>query len=417
MDAMLILSHKRRKLITIVTSVFVIVKLTKGVELCMAGAKVFISSTCYDLSVLRAELKNFILSLGHEPIMSEHADILFDPRTHTHTSCINEVQNCDIMVVIIGSRFGGTCVPEALDKIDSSILQELLDNLPSITEDKHVSITQLEVLKAIENNIPIYPFVERKVYYEHEVYEKNKDKPDIISNIVFPAIDKQETAQYIFGFLNYIRLRKSGNQFFQFERLEDIEIVLKKQWSAYFQRLLYEQRNRDEESKRIDRLNEQFEDLKTAIITSIENVDQREVANGIVRYRKLYEFLTGIRCKESLICSYEGSLDDILKDQKIVAILDFDETFSLDRQRTIYPKTILLLENGCFFDSRLNSIFIYELKNEWNTFKNLQKKSKELIIEALKEISHPSSLIRYHSELFEEYSKRIYRRDPLIRDD
>lgn len=70
------------------------------------------------------------------------------------------------------------------------------------------------MLKAIENNIPIYPFVEKKVYYEHEVYEKNKDNPDIINNIVFPAIDKQETAQYIFGFLNYIRLRKSGNQFF-----------------------------------------------------------------------------------------------------------------------------------------------------------------------------------------------------------
>ena len=41
----------------------------------MAGTKIFVSSTCYDLSVLRAELRNFILSLGHEPVMSDYADI------------------------------------------------------------------------------------------------------------------------------------------------------------------------------------------------------------------------------------------------------------------------------------------------------------------------------------------------------
>lgn len=383
----------------------------------MACAKIFISSTCYDLSVLRSELRNFILSLGHEPIMSEYADVLFDPRTHTHTSCVNEVKNCDIMVVIIGSRFGGTSVPEALDQIAPSLLQELSMNPSCITEDKRVSITQLEVLKAIENNIPIYPFVEKKVYYEHEVYEKNKDKPEIIKNIVFPAIDKQETAQYIFGFLNYIRLRKSGNQFFQFERLEDIETVLKKQWSAYFQRLLFEQRNRDEESKQIDRLNEQFEDLKTAIITSIENVDQREVANGIVRYRKLFEFLNGIRCEQKYICSFEGSLDDVLKAKEIVKILDLDEVCSLDRQRAIYPKTIFLLESGYFFESRLSKNFFFELKNDWDCFKELQKKSKELIIEALKEISRPSMLVRYRSELFKEYCERVYSQDSLKGED
>lgn len=383
----------------------------------MAGAKIFISSTCYDLSVLRAELRNFILSLGHEPIMSEYADVLFDPRTHTHTSCINEVKNCDIMVVIIGSRFGGTSVPQALDQIDSSVLQELSKDPSFITEDKPISITQLEVLKAIENNIPIYPFVEKKVYYEHEVYEKNKDNPDIINNIVFPAIDKQDTAQYIFGFLNYIRLRKSGNQFFQFDRLQDIENVLKKQWSAYFQRLLYEQRNRDEEAKQIDRLNEQFEDLKTAIITSIENVDQREVANGIVRYRRLSEFLFGIKCEQNFICTFDGTLDDILKSQNIVDLLDFNEIYSPDRQRAIYPRTILVLEDGTFFESKLSRSFIFELKNDWNTFKGLRKKSKELILEALREISRPSMLIRYHSENIGDYCERIIKRDSSRQDD
>ena len=134
----------------------------------MAGTKVFISSTCYDLSILRAELRNFVLSLGHEPVMSEYADVLYDPRIHTHTSCVNEVSNCDMMVVIIGSRFGGASVPQALDSIDSAMLQELSKDPSFITQDKPISITQLEVLKAIESNIPIYTFVEKKVYYEHK---------------------------------------------------------------------------------------------------------------------------------------------------------------------------------------------------------------------------------------------------------
>ena len=156
----------------------------------MAGTKVFISSTCYDLSILRAELRNFVLSLGHEPVMSEYADVLYDPRIHTHTSCVNEVSNCDMMVVIIGSRFGGTSVPQALDQVDLSRLQDASKDPSFITDGKPISITQLEVLKAIENNIPIYTFVEKKLYYEHEIYEKNKDKPAVIKDLVFPAIDK-----------------------------------------------------------------------------------------------------------------------------------------------------------------------------------------------------------------------------------
>lgn len=276
-----------------------------------------------------------------------------------------------------------------------------------LTEDITISITQLEVLKAIESNIPVYTFADKKVYYEHEVYEKNKDNLNIINSIVFPAIDKPETAQYIFGFLNYIRLRATGNQFFQFERLQDIEDVLKKQWSAYFQRLLYEQRNREEESKQIDRLNDQFEDLKTAIITTIENADQREVANGIVRYRRLAEFLFGIKCEPQFIYSFNGSLQDLLKYKTIVDVLNFDEIINVSRDRVIYPRTILLLEDGTFFDSKLSKSFINDLEYEWDVFKQLSQKAKQLILEALKEISRPAMLIRYHTEHIEEYCARI----------
>ena len=71
----------------------------------MAKMRVFVSSTCYDLSSVRAQLRTFIESMGYEPIMSDYEDILYDPRTHTHTSCVDEVRNCDILILVIVTKY------------------------------------------------------------------------------------------------------------------------------------------------------------------------------------------------------------------------------------------------------------------------------------------------------------------------
>ena len=104
----------------------------------MAGLKVFISSTCYDLSLLRSELRSFILSLGYDPVMSDYADVVYDPRIHTHTSCIDEVANCDMLVVIIGSRLGGKSVPEALEKVDFASLENISKDSALLSKDTPV---------------------------------------------------------------------------------------------------------------------------------------------------------------------------------------------------------------------------------------------------------------------------------------
>ena len=251
----------------------------------MAGLRVFVSSTCYDLSMIRTQLRGFIQSLGYEPIMSDYDEVLYDPRIHTHTSCVDEVGNCDILVLIIGARFGGKASLEALGKIDFEKLRKENKNVDNLKKEANLSVTQLEVLKAIENEIPVYTFIDKKVWHDHELYEKNKNN-NIVEQIFFPSIEKQETARYIFEFINFVRTRTRGNNIFSFEKEQEVEEVLKKQWSAYFQRLLYEQRYVKEEKKKMEVLSNQFEDLKTAILSSIENVDQREVARGIVRYRR-----------------------------------------------------------------------------------------------------------------------------------
>lgn len=373
----------------------------------MAGTKVFISSTCYDLSILRSELRNFVRSLGHEPIMSEYSDVVFDPRIHTHTSCINEVVNCDIMIVIIGSRFGGKSVPEAISKVNIADLENFSNDTAEISKKTNISISQLEVLKALENNIPVYTFVEKKVYYEHEVYEKNKSNPDIINNMIFPAIEKQEAAPYIFDFLNFIRLKSAGNYFFQFERLQDIEDILKKQWSGYFQRLLSEQRHQSEEVKQIDRLNDKFEDLKTAILTSINDVDQREVANGIVRYRRLIDILLGLKFTKHTLSSSTAEFWNILEKYEIMDVVDSREVLNETTRPVIQNKCFLIKKDMTFYEVRISKELFLNISDDWPSFKELTQKSKEIIVETIEKLTRPTMLVRYRSESFNSYLEKF----------
>ncbi len=263
----------------------------------MATLRVFISSTCYDLGVVRSKLQEFLRSLGHDPVLSEYSDVLYSSHEHTHTSCIKEVANCDAVVLLIGSRFGGKSVPEAADLIDFKKLKTLSSSTVSLDEKASISITQLEVLKALDANVPVFAFVEEKVLHDHLVYEKNKDK-DILAKITFPSIDRADSARYIFEFINFLRLRNAGNSIISFGRIEDIESHLRKQWSALMQRLLSEQRTRANESERARSIQTQLDELKTAILSTIQAPEAREVARGVIRFRMLIDFISFFDTKQ-----------------------------------------------------------------------------------------------------------------------
>ena len=376
----------------------------------MAELRVFVSSTCYDLSLLRSQLRLFIRGLGYDPVMSDYEDIIYDPRTHTHTSCVDEVANCDMLVLIIGSRFGGKATVEALNKIDFEAIKNESTSVTSLKEKAYLSVTQLEVLKAIESSIPVYTFIDKRVWHDHELYEKNKSS-EIVDQIIFPSIERQEAAKYIFNFINFVRLRTKNNNIFTFEKGQDIEEILRKQWSGYFQRLLQEQRFSENNHKKIDILSEQFEDLKTAILSSIENVDQRETARGIVRYRRLSELLFGLGFSpRELFVSLEP-FGELLAKHKIIQILDAREIGEF-RERFVPVRSFLLKSDGTFYDARVSKEAIDELKDDWESYKSTPQRSKEIIIETLNEMYRPSTLVRYRDEQFSEYIQKRYQTRP-----
>ena len=368
----------------------------------MSELRVFVSSTCYDLSLLRAQLRSFIKGIGYEPVMSDFEDILYDPRNHTHASCIDEVSNCDMLILIIGSRFGGKAKPEALSKVSFELLKSESANVDSLKNEENLSVTQLEVLKAIESGMPIYTFIDKRVWHDHLLYEKNKNS-EIIDKIIFPSIDKQETAKYIFDFINFVRLRNTNNTIFPFEKGQDIEEILKKQWSYYFQRLLREQRLVDGDRKRIDILSERFEELKTAILTSINDGSQKEIARGVVKYRTLLDFLSSLkRNMTPYITSTQDSWEKMLEAFDICRIVNPEpQDFVYDGYTRVGRMRLFLEYNdGSFCEARITLSGLERLQSEWDSFIKLSSKNREVIAEALAELPRGMGMIRHHKEKF-----------------
>lgn len=347
----------------------------------MARLRVFVSSTCYDLDVLRSELRPFITSIGYEPVMSDYSDVLYDPRAHTHDSCVKEVLACDMVVLIIGSRFGGVAVPTAFAQLDLEALQQL-STKPALLEAKEqLSITQLEVLKAVEQSIPVYAFVDEKVMHDHHVYERNKDKSDVIDRIEFPSIQKKETARYIFEFINFLAHRVTNNSITPFARLDEIRSHLLSQWSQLFQRLVQEGRVQTREARRYRDFAERIEDLKAVVLASIATPDLRIIAKGAVQYRQLISFVSGLRLQDprSTLLS-DSSFDELLAAARIVEIREVD-----DRDRSFDSRLYLIRDDQTFFICRYPPRFIDDMRTEWGSFTALEDGAREAIADALLE--------------------------------
>lgn len=160
---------------------------------------IFVSSTCYDLSQIRSNMKDFIDEMGYEPMLSDFDSFPIDPNQSTVDNCIKNVETrADILVLIVGGRYGS-----------------IIDN------DK--SITNMEYLTAKKEGIPIYVFVKEEILNILPLWQENPDNN--FSSVV-------DTIK-LFEFVNNIR----GNDsvwVYDFKTAQDIVKTLKKQLAYLF---------------------------------------------------------------------------------------------------------------------------------------------------------------------------------------
>jgi len=215
----------------------------------MADPRVFVSSTCYDLSEVRDHLNSFIASYGFLPALSEKGDIFFHPDYHTHESCLHEIANSQILILIIGGRFGGT-----------------------YEADPKKSIVNAEFEAAREAGTPVFTFIKEDVLHDHHFYSKNKKELEKLAGLNFPSIDEQKNALHIFRFIDEVRRSPVNNGYFPFKYARDIEETLRKQWAGLFYDFLTRRSAESRVKSSLDvitQVNDRIELLSEQILQSV----------------------------------------------------------------------------------------------------------------------------------------------------
>lgn len=216
----------------------------------MAKPRVFISSTFYDLRQVRADLDFFIEQMGYEPVRNEEGDIPYGKEEALEEYCYKEIKNIDILVCIIGGRFGS----------------ESKQNTKS-------SITQMELKAALSEGKQVYSFIDANVLSEYETFLINKE-----SETKYRYVDDKR----IYEFIEEMKSLNSNNIIKGFETASDIVKFLREQMAGLFQRFLEEQ-TRVKEVSLIKGLEKTANTLNKLVnYLSDENKDQTDEINKIL---------------------------------------------------------------------------------------------------------------------------------------
>jgi len=182
----------------------------------MAKPRIFISSTYYDLKHIRNSLEAFIDILGYEAVLFESGDIPFHHDQPIDESCYGEIQNCHMLVLIIGGRYGSP----------TSEARKLKTKDLDAAYERYNSITRKEYETARDRDIPIFIFVEKNVMAEYQTYKDNRDN----TSIKYAHVDSVN----IYRLLDDILSQRRNNFIRDFEKFDDISTWLRDQWAGFF---------------------------------------------------------------------------------------------------------------------------------------------------------------------------------------
>ncbi len=166
------------------------------------GLRVFISSTCFDLHDCRAELADYLSTLGCDVIVSDNPE-LFDVDTSSHSidSCLHNLGRSDLVLCLIDRRYGVT-----LEKFGYP--------------DK--SATQVEVEFAQANKVPICYFVRKMAFTEHGQMKRSKNPAEQKTAWVEPECSKQRV-RWVKFVSDVVRPGEKNNWVDQFDSIVDLK--------------------------------------------------------------------------------------------------------------------------------------------------------------------------------------------------
>lgn len=159
---------------------------------------VFISSTVDDLMYLRDAVRETILDIGYVPVMSDYGDIGYLPSSSAEESCYTTIKECQLVVLIIGKRYGSL-------------------------SHNGLSITNNEFITARDHNIPVISLIDSEVLSFKKIYDANAVKG---IEQEYPGMDMPYAT---FTFIDGIMKSKLNNGILPFGRASEAQQNLKKQ--------------------------------------------------------------------------------------------------------------------------------------------------------------------------------------------
>lgn len=226
----------------------------------MSKTKIFVSSTCFDLSQVREDIREGLFNLGHDPILSEYDSFSVIPDLNNVDNCRRNVrENTDIFILIIGGRRG------------------------TIDRETEKSIVNIEYDAAKDVGIDSLIFVKQEILNLIPVWEKNPDA-DFSTYVDHTAV---------FSFIK--KIQSEQKWIFSYSKSSDILSIIKTQLSGYLKYLV----NKKREGKLVPIQEFKNETLKAQnfVLNKLDN----------------WEYLLTAELLESRMINYGEVLDNIKK--------------------------------------------------------------------------------------------------------
>ena len=303
----------------------------------MAKPRVFISSTFYDLRSIRLELDKFLTNIGYESVRNEEGDIAYGSTESLENYCYKEISNVDILISIIGNRFG----------------------TPS-EGDKERSISNIELRTAIEQKKHVFIFIEKSVFIEYGTYLLNEEK----ENIEYKYVDSTN----IYKFIKEIKSLHNNNNIKDFENVDDITSYLREQFAGLMKNF-FVQEQRMYETNLIKGINETAKTLKELVdyLQDTNEGKEKELKEIIKTSHPIIGELKRIlQIPYKFYIEDFNDLKDILGARKFrQSIIDKKEIYVFSRHFENNNVTEKLKIKKDIFDENLNLKFYRP--SEWNS--------------------------------------------------
>ena len=163
---------------------------------------IFISSTIADLHYLRETIRDAVLELGYNPVMSEYGGVGYIQQGRASEACYIAVKQCQMAVLIIGKRYG-------------------------LPVEGGISVTHQEFLTSRENELPMITFVDAEVMNYKKVFDTD---PEAMIWDKFPHMDQPRST---FGLVAEVLKAPTYNGLIEFSTAAEAKQRLKQQIAHY----------------------------------------------------------------------------------------------------------------------------------------------------------------------------------------